>query len=112
MLYERLNSLMMLGRDGTSMVSVYITSVAIELRMARVFQADLGILSAFLKVDDEFSVEPVESDILLFLLTSSNFFSHLCVKIYSDLAFFSMMQKLLLSDLDCIAIFSCAFNLV
>jgi hypothetical protein len=54
------------------MVSVYMTSVAIELRMARVFQADLGILSAFLVVDDELSLEPVESDILLFLLSSSN----------------------------------------
>lgn len=74
MLYERLNSVMMFGRDGTSMVSVYITSVAIELRMARVFQAELGILSAFLVVDDdEFSFGPAESDILLFLLTSSNF---------------------------------------
>lgn len=74
MLYERLNSLMMLGRDGTSMVSVYITSVAIELRMARVFQAELGILSAFLVFDeDEFSVGLVESDISLFLLTSFNF---------------------------------------
>jgi hypothetical protein len=30
-------------------------------------------LSAFLEVDDEFSVGLVESDILLFLLTSSNF---------------------------------------
>ena len=73
MLYERLNSLMIFGRDGTSMVSVYITSVAIELRMARVFQAELGILSAFLVVDDGFSFGLVESDILLFLLTSSNF---------------------------------------
>ncbi len=64
---------MIFGRDGTSMVSVYMTSVAIELRMARVFQADLGILSAFLIVDDdELSLEPVESDILLFLLSSSN----------------------------------------
>ena len=54
------------------MVSVYMTSVAIELRMARVFQADLGILSAFLVVDDELSLETVESDILLFLLSSSN----------------------------------------
>ena len=73
MLYGRLNSLMIFGRDGTSMVSVYITSVAIELRMARVLHAELGILSAFLVVDDEFSVGLVESDILLFLLTSSNF---------------------------------------
>ena len=65
---------MIFGRDGTSMVSVYITSVAIELRMARVFQAELGILSAFLVVvDDGFSVGLVESDILLFFLTSSNF---------------------------------------
>jgi hypothetical protein len=63
---------MIFGRDGTSMVSVYMTSVAIELRMARVFQADLGILSAFLVVDDELSLETVESDILLFLLSSSN----------------------------------------
>ena len=63
---------MISGRDGTSMVSVYMTSVAIELRMARVFQADLGILSAFLVVDDELSLETVESDILLFLLSSSN----------------------------------------
>ena len=63
---------MIFGRDGTSMVSVYMTSVAIELRMARVFQADLGILSAFLEVDDELSLEPVETDILLFLLGSSN----------------------------------------
>jgi hypothetical protein len=56
------------------MVSVYMTSVAIELRMARVFQADLGILSAFLIIDDDdvFSLEPFESDILLFLLSSSN----------------------------------------
>ena len=82
MLYERLNSVMMFGRDGTSMVSVYITSVAIELRMARVFQAELDILSAFLVVDDDriFSVGPAESDILLFLLTSSNFDHDLCVK--------------------------------
>lgn len=65
---------MIFGRDGTSMVSVYMTSVAIELRMARVFQADLGILSAFLVVDDELSLETVESDILLFLLSSSNFY--------------------------------------
>ena len=66
---------MMLGRDGTNMVSVYITSVAIELRMARVFQAELGILSAFLVLDDvdEFSVGLVVSDISLFLLTSFNF---------------------------------------
>jgi hypothetical protein len=65
---------MIVGRDGTSMVSVYMTSVAIELRMARVFQADLGILSAFLIMDDDdvFSLEPFESDILLFLLSSSN----------------------------------------
>jgi hypothetical protein len=64
---------MIFGRDGTSMVSVYMTSVAIELRMARVFQADLGILSTFLVVDDdELSLEPVESDISLFLLSSSN----------------------------------------
>jgi hypothetical protein len=65
---------MIVGRDGTSMVSVYMTSVAIELRMARVFQADLGILSAFLIIDDDdvFSLEPFESDILLFLLSSSN----------------------------------------
>jgi hypothetical protein len=64
---------MIFGRDGTSMVSVYMISVAIELRMARVFQADLGILSAFLIIDaDVFSLEPVESDILLFLLSSSN----------------------------------------
>jgi hypothetical protein len=63
---------MIFGRDGTSMVSVYMTSVAIELRMARVFQADLGILSAFLVVDDELSLETVESDILLFLLSPSN----------------------------------------
>jgi hypothetical protein len=50
------------------------TSVAIELKMARVFQADLGILSAFLIIDDDdvFSLEPFESDILLFLLSSSN----------------------------------------
>ena len=81
MLYERLNSLMIFGRDGTSIVSVYITSVAIELRIARVFQAELGILSAFLIADDEFSVEPVESDILLFLLSSSNFYhAHMCKK--------------------------------
>ena len=65
---------MISGRDGTSMVSVYMTSVAIELRMARVFQADLGILSAFLVVDDELSLETVESDILLFLLSPSNFY--------------------------------------
>ena len=78
MLYGRLNSLMISGRDGTSMVSVYITRVAIELRIARVFHAELGILSAFLAVDDEFSVGLVESDIFLFLLTSSNF-SHACV---------------------------------
>ena len=72
---------MIFGRDGTSMVSVYITSVAIELKMARVFHAELGILSAFLIVDDEFSVGLVESDILLFFLTSSNFpHSRLCVK--------------------------------
>jgi hypothetical protein len=65
---------MIVGRDGTSMVSVYMTSVAIELKMARVFQADLGILSAFLIMDDDdvFSLEPFESDILLFLLSSSN----------------------------------------
>lgn len=65
---------MIVGRDGTSMVSVYMTSVAIELRMARVFQADLGILSAFLIIDDDdtSSLEPFESDILLFLLSSSN----------------------------------------
>ena len=64
---------MIVGRDGTSMVSVYMTSVAIELKMARVFQADLGILSAFFIIDDDvFSVEPFESDILLFLLSSSN----------------------------------------
>jgi hypothetical protein len=65
---------MIVGRDGTSMVSVYMTSVAIELKMARVFQADLGILSAFLIIDDDdvFSLEPFESDILLFLLSSSN----------------------------------------
>ncbi len=69
---------MIFGRDGTSMVSVYITSVAIELRMARVFQAELGILSAFLVGDDGFSVGLVESDILLFLPTSSNF-PHTCV---------------------------------
>jgi hypothetical protein len=53
------------------------TSVAIELRMARVFQADRGILSvAFLMVDDDdddvSSLEAVESDTLLFLLSSSN----------------------------------------
>ena len=78
MLYGRLNSLMISGRDGTSMVSVYITRVAIELRIARVFHAELGILSAFLVVDDEFSVGLVESDIFLFLLTSSNF-SHVCI---------------------------------
>ena len=64
---------MIFGRDGTSMVSVYITSVAIELRMARVLHAELGILSAFLAVEDEFSVGLVELDILLLLLTSSNF---------------------------------------
>ena len=75
MLYERLNSLMIFGRDGTSMVSVYMTSVAIELRIARVFQAELGILSTFLIVDDDdFSVKPVESDSLLSFLTSSNFY--------------------------------------
>ena len=104
---------MIFGRDGTSMVSVYMTSVAIELRMARVFQADLGILSAFLEVDDELSLEPVETDILLLLLGSSKFLSRFTVKIYSDPPLFSMMQKLLLlSDLDCVAFFSSAFNLV
>jgi hypothetical protein len=52
---------------------VYITSVAIELRMARVFQADLGILSDLSRVDDdEFSLEPVESSIFLLLPISSN----------------------------------------
>ena len=60
------------------MVSVYITRVAIELRIARVFHAELGILSAFLVVDDEFSVGLVESDIFLFLLTSSNFLTLVC----------------------------------
>ena len=76
---------MIFGRDGTSMVSVYMTSVAIELRMARVFQADRGILSvAFLMVvdddddDDVPSLEAVESDTLLFPLSSSNSY-HVCV---------------------------------
>ncbi len=71
---------MIFGSDGTSMVSVYMTSVAIELRIARVFQADLGILSVFFLMvvgdDDDggiFSLEIAESDtLLLFLLSSSN----------------------------------------
>ena len=73
---------MIFGRDGTSMVSVYMTSVAIELRIARVFQAELGILSTFLIVDDgdDFSVEPVESDILLSFLTSSISITLMCKK--------------------------------
>jgi hypothetical protein len=73
---------MIFGRDGTSMVSVYMTRVAIELRMARVFQADQGILSvAFLMVDgddDVSSLEAAESDTLLFPLSSSNSY-HVCV---------------------------------
>jgi hypothetical protein len=69
---------MIFGRDGTSIVSVYMTNVAIELRMARVFQADRGILSVdFLMVvddddDDVSSLVATESDTLLFLLSSSN----------------------------------------
>jgi hypothetical protein len=66
------------------------TSVAIELRMARVFQAELGILSRFLtsEEDDEFSVvDPIESNVLLFILSlaffvvflMSSIFSHHCV---------------------------------
>ncbi len=64
---------MMFGRDGTSIVSVYMTSVAIELRIARVFQAEAGILSAFLTEEDELSVELFELDVLSFFLISSNF---------------------------------------
>jgi hypothetical protein len=105
---------MIFGRDGTSMVSVYMTSVAIELRMARVFQADLGILSAFLIIDDDdvFSLEPFESDILLFLLSSSNSYHAMCKNI-SDPPLFSMIQKLQLSDLVyVVAFFSSVFNQV
>jgi hypothetical protein len=36
---------MMFGRDGTSMVSAYITIVAMELSMASVFHAESVILS-------------------------------------------------------------------
>lgn len=44
-LYEMEKSLMRSGIAGTSIVSAYITIVAIRLRIASVFQADRGILS-------------------------------------------------------------------
>ena len=44
-LYEILKSLMRSGIAGISIVSAYIAIVAIKLRIASVFQADLGILS-------------------------------------------------------------------
>jgi hypothetical protein len=67
---------MILGRDGTSIVSVYITNVAMELRIARVFQAEAGILSAFLTEEGGLSVEveSTELDVLSFFNMSSNFF--------------------------------------
>jgi len=39
-----LNSLIRVGMAGVSMVSAYITIVAIELRIASIFHASLGIL--------------------------------------------------------------------
>src|ERR1044072_710100 len=96
MLYERLNSLMMFGREGTSIVSVYITRVAIELRMASVLQALPGILSAdfLMGTDDDPSIGPIDPDVLFascFLFDSFIFFSTPS-KLYSNQSLLSSLQ--------------------